>query len=84
MPVKPKKQPGPRVASTAQSVPGVSERVVPGQLASNCELMNGLGAFVGDDTLEIEHIADGHVLGADAGLMKALGPRPVFGAYLKI
>src|SRR2546421_8085843 len=44
-----------------------SERVEPGQLTPDGELVNGLGAFVGDDALEIEHVADGYVLGADAG-----------------
>src|SRR6185503_1340098 len=43
-----------------------SEGTYPGELAANRELVNGLGAFVGDDALEIECMADRHVFGADS------------------
>src|SRR5439155_568025 len=51
----------------AEAVTTTSERVDPGELPPDGELMDGLGAFVRDDALEIQHVADGHVLGADAG-----------------
>lgn len=53
--------------SVARAAPFFSsERVEPGQLAADRQLVDGLGAFVGDDAFEIQHVADGHVFRADA------------------
>ena len=48
----------------------LTEGVYASQLLAYDELMNRLRTFVGDDTLEIKHMADRYVLGADAGATK--------------
>src|SRR5579883_832345 len=45
---------------------GISERAESRQLAAHRELMDRLRALVGDDALEVQHVADGNVLRADA------------------
>src|SRR6185437_9912279 len=44
-----------------------SERVDAGELPPDRELVDGLGALVRDHALEVEHVPDRRVLGADAG-----------------
>ena len=54
---------------TAASTPrmrAVLERVDARQRPANGQLMDGLGPLVRDDALEVEHVPDGHILGADA------------------
>ena len=45
----------------------LSEGADAGERAAHGELVNGLGAFVGDHALQVQHVAHGTELGADAG-----------------
>src|SRR6056297_4330262 len=54
----------PRAARLARPA---SEGVDTRQLPPDHELVDGLRALVGDHALEVEHVADRAILGADAG-----------------
>jgi hypothetical protein len=59
--------PGGGTAGRLRAVTEASERVDPRQLATERELMDGLGTFVGDDALEVQHVADRREFGTDPG-----------------
>src|SRR5687767_3719058 len=44
-----------------------SESRDPREFATDGQLVHGLGAFVSDHALQVEHMPDRHILGADAG-----------------
>src|SRR5690606_5116994 len=46
---------------------GLLERIDAGEFAADHQLVDGLGALVGDHRLHVERVADGGVLGRDAG-----------------
>jgi hypothetical protein len=54
------------VPARQHGAPACSEGAESGERAPDGELVDRLGALVGDDTLEVQHVADGRELGGNA------------------
>ena len=55
-----------RAGAAERRVNGSSERVDSREFAADRQLVDRLGAFVSNNTFEVQHVTDWYVLGADA------------------